>query len=100
MTLMLDQLVLYGVLVLIGGLMYYLPVMKGPDAFFGIPVSEEFYRGPEARTYLRVYRLLTAGLVAGAIACLRLAPDLVLAAPGRLVGVMLTVVSGRWRRLW
>jgi len=65
-----DQIVLQSSLLLIGVLMWFVPVMKGPDAFFGIPVSEPFYRGPLARRYLLIYRFLTTVFVAGAIAVL------------------------------
>jgi uncharacterized membrane protein len=103
---MLGQAILAGTLALIGLLMYYLPVMKGPDAFFGVPVSDEFYRGPVARKYLRVYWLVTAFLVAGAIAFLFGAEPMGLATPGTVLGVVLVAALGPlvplvviWRRL-
>jgi uncharacterized membrane protein len=103
---MLDQMVLCGALALVGALLYYLPVMKGPDAFFGIPVSDEFYRGPVARMYLRAYWFLTALLVAGAISFLLGAPGKGLATPGTVLAAMLTAILGPmvplvviWRRL-
>jgi uncharacterized membrane protein len=48
---------------LIGVIMWFLPIMKGQDSFFGIPVSREFYRSRQARTYLRHYRMVTGFLV-------------------------------------
>lgn len=50
---------------LIGAIMWFLPIMKGQDSFFGIPVSTEFYRSRQARTHLRHYRMIV-GFLAGA----------------------------------
>ncbi len=45
-------------MVVLGGLFWFLPVMKGADAFFGVPVSDEFYRSDRARRLLLAYRAL------------------------------------------
>lgn len=42
----------------LGGTFWFLPVMKGADAFFGVPVSDEFYRSDRARRLLLAYRAL------------------------------------------
>lgn len=47
-------------LVVLGGTFWFLPVMKGADAFFGVPVSDEFYRSTRAKTLLRAYRTIVA----------------------------------------
>jgi len=101
----LDQIILAATMALVGVLMVYLPVMKGPDAFFGIPVSDEFYRGSVARKYLQAYRLVTGLIVLAAIAVmlgatgLPLTPGLVLTA--LLVGCLGPMVPlvVFWRRL-
>lgn len=82
------------ILLLEAVLLFYLPVMKGPDAFFGVPVTEEFYRSPRARRYLRTYRLVVAALLSGAFVCLLEPPGRELAAPPRVVLAMLAVLLG------
>lgn len=91
---MLDLIVLSATMALVGLLMYYVPVMKGPDGFFGVPVTDEFYRGPFARRELRTYRLITAALVAGGITCLCFAPALGLATPGGVLTILLVSLLG------
>lgn len=44
--------------VVLGGTFWFLPVMKGADAFFGVPVGDEFYRSDRARRLLLAYRAL------------------------------------------
>ncbi|MBM3498201.1 MAG: DUF1648 domain-containing protein [Armatimonadetes bacterium] len=91
---MAEMIVLAATMLLVGALMYYLPVMKGPDGFFGIPVSDEFYQGPIARGRLMAYRLITVLLVAGGAACLLNAPALGLATPGGVLTIMLVAFLG------
>ncbi|MGQ9729804.1 MAG: DUF1648 domain-containing protein [Candidatus Zipacnadales bacterium] len=89
-----DFLILAVVLFIVGGMMLYLPVMKGPDAFFGIPVSEEFYRGPVARRYLAIYRLITALLIGGVLVLLFTALQRNHLSPTSFIGVMLVACLG------
>jgi len=89
-----DQIVLQSSLLLIGVLMWFVPVMKGPDAFFGIPVSELFYRGPLARRYLLIYRAVTTVLVAGAMAVLAGARARVFTGPGLVLGAFCAGIMG------
>ncbi len=103
---MLDQTVLAATMAIVGLLLYYLPVMKGPDAFFGIPVSEEFYQGPIARRHLHAYWLITGGLAAAGIVFAVRGSAAGLATPGAVVAVLLAVAFGPmvplvviWRRL-
>jgi len=63
-----DRVVLGATLGFIGVLMWFVPVMKGRDAFFGITVSEALYRSPLARRYLLIYRTLVCLLIGGAAA--------------------------------
>jgi uncharacterized membrane protein len=60
-----DLIVFVFEFLLIGAIMWFVPVMKGEDGFFGIPVSREFYRSRQARTHLRHYRMIV-GFLAGA----------------------------------
>ncbi len=55
---MIGQILLTGIWVLFTVLFGFLPIIKGADAFFGVPVSEEYMRGPQGRRYLRIYWLL------------------------------------------
>jgi uncharacterized membrane protein len=57
-----------GAIALIGAMMWYVPVLKGADAFFGIPVSEEYFHGPRARRYLLQYRLALLAIAGGGVA--------------------------------
>ncbi len=61
-----GRLVFLGMLLLFGLLQWFLPVVKGPDAFFGLTVPDEFYRGPIARRTLRLYRVLTVLFIVAA----------------------------------
>ncbi len=77
-----DRIVLGATLGLIGLLMWFIPVMKGRDAFFGITVSEAFYGSWLGRRYLLIYRVLVCLLVGGAAAFV------LTAAPGALTALI------------
>ncbi len=83
-----DQIVFTVMLLLIGTMMWFVPVMKGQDAFFGIPVSTEFYRGAGARRCLQLYRVITGLMVAGPLGFLLYAGRAAPLGPG----VVLTAV--------
>jgi len=59
-------------MLLLGLAFWFLPVMKGPDAFFGVPVSEDFYHSRRARALLRRYRAALLLLFAPALMALGL----------------------------
>ncbi|MFQ6098096.1 MAG: DUF5808 domain-containing protein, partial [Armatimonadota bacterium] len=91
---MIDLIVLAVTLLLIGAVMFFIPVMKGPDGFFGIPVSDEFYHSPTARRCLGLYRLITALLVCGSMALLLLGPRAGLPPLGAVLVAMLVASLG------
>ena len=64
---MIGQILVTGIWMLVAVMFAFLPIMKGADAFFGVPVSEEFMRGPHGRRYLHIYWLLLAFFMAGSI---------------------------------
>jgi len=65
---MIGQILVTIIWVFFAVLFWFLPIIKGADAFFGVPVSEEFMRGPQGRRYLHIYWLLLALFMAGSIA--------------------------------
>ena len=60
----LVKLVLSGLFAFKGGVLALLPTMKGADAFFGVPVSEDYFSGDRARRRLQGYRAFTALCIA------------------------------------
>jgi len=67
---MIGQVIFTAGCVLLGVTWAFVPIMKGADAFFGVPVSEEFMRGPQGRRYLHTYWLLLALFVIVSMASL------------------------------
>ena len=89
-----EAILLSVMMALIGVLMWFVPVMKGPDAFFGIPVSDDYYRGEDARRMLLAYRLVVLVLCAGPLALLLgLVPGVVMT-PGLLLLAILAPALG------
>lgn len=64
----LVKLVLSGIFAVNGVALALYPTLKGPDAFFGVPVSEEYFRSEQARRRVRAFRLLTVLCIAVTIA--------------------------------
>jgi hypothetical protein len=60
----LVKLVLSGLFAFKGGVLALVPTMKGADAFFGVPVSEDYFSGDGARRRLQGYRAFTALCIA------------------------------------
>lgn len=79
---------------LIGAIMWFLPIMKGQDSFFGIPVSTGFYRSRQARTYLRCYRMITGFLVGAPLGYVLAAGHAGALTPGVLLGLILVAALG------
>ncbi len=50
--------VLTGIFVLNGVAFWLYPILKGADALFGVPVSEEYFRGEQARRRVLGFRVL------------------------------------------
>lgn len=71
---MIGQVMLTAVWALMAVVWAFIPIMKGADAFFGVPVSEEYMRGPQGRRYLHTFWLLVALFMGGSIACVWLLP--------------------------
>ena len=65
---MIGQALLTRIGLLMGALSAFLPIMKGADVFFGVPVSEEFMRGRHGRRYLHIYWALLAVFMISSIA--------------------------------
>ncbi len=89
-----DQVVFSVTMLLIGVLMWFLPVMKGQDAFFGIPVSTEFYRSRRARAFLRWYRTIVGLLVGAPLGFLLSAGAEARLGPGLVLGLVLVAALG------
>jgi uncharacterized membrane protein len=90
---MIGKLVVSGVWTLVAASFAFLPIVKGADAFFGVPVSEEFVGGPEARRYLRTYWLLLLPLMGASIAGIWLLPSMTTAAVLLDVGLLGALVA-------
>jgi uncharacterized membrane protein len=64
----LVKLVLSGIFAVNGIALALYPTLKGADAFFGLPVSPEYFRSEQARRQVRAFRLLTPLCIAVTIA--------------------------------
>ncbi len=91
---MIGQVMLTAVWAAVAVVWAFVPIMKGADAFFGVPVSEEFMRGPQGRRYLRIYWLLLTLFMGVTIASVWLLPPTtigVVIMDAGVLGVLLAV---------